>query len=155
MSITSTDLRRNYEREPSDRLLALHAGGTLTDLAQEIVEQILTARGVALARPGADTMADTAAAAAGGNGPLVRVGRYLDYAEAQVLLALLESEGIPAILADAHLATANNILSTATGGVRLLVHESNLARADEVAAAHKRGDYAIDEDFDVGEPGVS
>jgi hypothetical protein len=155
MSITSADLRRNYEQQSTGQLLALHAGGTLTDLEREIIEQILTARGVPLARPAATTLTDAAATPAIGSGPLVRIGRYLDYAEAQVLLAFLESEGIPAILADAHLATANNILSTAPGGVRLLVHESNLVRADEMAAALRRGDYAIDEDFDVGEPGTS
>jgi hypothetical protein len=84
-----------------------------------------------------------------GTGPLVSVASQLTFTEAHILSSLLRSEGIAVELGDAHLATAQNLLSAATGGVRLLVQASNVARVGEVIAALKRGDYALDDSSDV------
>ena len=84
-----------------------------------------------------------------GTGPLVSIATQLTYTEAHILSSLLSSEGIAVELGDAHLATAHQFLSAATGGVRLLVQASNVARVSEVIAALKRGDYALDDSSDV------
>lgn len=83
---------------------------------------------------------------------LVRITTHLEWAEAHVLQSLLESEGIPVVLADTNLATAHPFLSSATGGIRALVHAKNLTRAQEVIAALKRGDFELDESFDYEKP---
>jgi hypothetical protein len=80
-------------------------------------------------------------------GDLIPITTHLEWAEAHVLQSLLESEGIPVVLSGTNLATAHNFLSTATGGIRALVHTKNIARAMEVIAALKRGDFQLDEDF--------
>ncbi|NQD37184.1 DUF2007 domain-containing protein [Permianibacter sp. IMCC34836] len=82
-------------------------------------------------------------------GDLVPIARYLEPAEATVLQAVLDSEGIPAFSPDAHMATANYLLSTATGGVRILVPESHLQAAHEILEAIRRGDYALSDDEDI------
>jgi hypothetical protein len=84
-----------------------------------------------------------------GTGPLVSVATQLTYTEAHVLCSLLRSEGVTVELGDAHLAAAHQFLSSATGGVRLLVQASNVPRVGEVMAALKRGDYALDDASDV------
>jgi exonuclease VII small subunit len=43
-------------------------------------------------------------------------------------------------------------LSSATGGIRALVHAKNLSRAQEVIAALKRGDFQLDESFEHEKP---
>jgi hypothetical protein len=83
---------------------------------------------------------------------LIPISTHLEWAEAHVLQSLLESEGIPVVLSGINLATAHNFLSTATGGIRALVHAKNLARAQEVIAALKRGDFQLDESFEHEKP---
>jgi len=53
--------------------------------------------------------------------------------EASVLVSVLEADGIE--VSDAHTLGARPELSAALGGVRVLVHASDLARAREVLAA--------------------
>lgn len=54
---------------------------------------------------------------------------------------LLESEGIPASLADEHQIWANWQMSQAFGGVRLQVPASHHAHALEVMTARRNGEY--------------
>ena len=76
----------------------------------------------------------------------------LTLSEAQVLCACLEAESIPADIPDARLALTGQALSSLTGGVRVLVRARDMQRARSVFEAYRRGDYALGEDVDVGEP---
>ena len=67
-----------------------------------------------------------------------------------MLKACLESNGVDATVADAHLVQANEFLTTAVGGVRVLVPDAQLERAQEILRAYEAGEYRLDDDFDVG-----
>lgn len=84
--------------------------------------------------------------------PLTSIASFITPTEAYVLQGRLEAEGIRAVVADAETVQMNSLLSPALGGVRVLVPRSAVSRAHEIKAAIARGDYALDEDADVGEP---
>lgn len=87
-----------------------------------------------------------------GGDELETVARCNDAVEAQLLMNLLQSEGIPASLADAHLIQAYQLLSIAIGGVRVRVPARHVADAQRIIAAFEAGEYALDEDCDPGAP---
>jgi DNA-directed RNA polymerase subunit RPC12/RpoP len=72
---------------------------------------------------------------------IVTVARYETPWEAHVARGLLESEGVPATIADEHLVGANFALSYAVGGVKLKVSTDDLVRARAVLADLQRGVY--------------
>jgi hypothetical protein len=78
------------------------------------------------------------------------VARYLIPMEASLMQGCLEASGIPAVLADAHLMQADLLLAPALGGVRILVPASFVQQAQSVMDAFKRGEFALDENSDVG-----
>ena len=78
------------------------------------------------------------------------VARFFVPTDAFMLKACLESNGIDAIVADANLVQANVFLTTAVGGVRVLVPDAQLERAQEILRAYEAGEYRLDDDFDVG-----
>ncbi len=66
--------------------------------------------------------------------------------EAQLIVSVLAAEGIEAFVPDAYTLGARPELSTALGGVRVLVRASELQRAeDALAAVIPAGDMAADE----------
>lgn len=69
--------------------------------------------------------------------------------EAQILQGCLEAAGIPAMVADANLVQAHSFLTTAVGGVRVLVPAHCLPQAQEVLANLEQGAYRLD---DAAEP---
>ena len=73
---------------------------------------------------------------------LVTVASFHDSIEAQIVRALLESEGIPAMLADLNLVSANWAMSVAVGGVRVQVLAENLDEARKLVAAYHAGELA-------------
>jgi hypothetical protein len=81
---------------------------------------------------------------------LVEAARYLVPMEASLVQGCLAASGIPAVLADAHLVQTDLLLAPALGGVRILVPEDYLQQAQAVLDAFQRGDFALDEDADVG-----
>lgn len=81
---------------------------------------------------------------------LLIAARYLDPMEAHVARGCLVAAGIPAVVADNNHIQANQLMSPAMGGVRVLVPEEYLQQSTEVLAALARGDYALGEDADVG-----
>jgi hypothetical protein len=83
-----------------------------------------------------------------GSGGLETVAKFNDPVDAQLLQGLLQSEGIPAFLADEHLVQTYRLLAIALGGVRVQVAADDLARARAVIAAFEAGDYALDEGAD-------
>lgn len=71
--------------------------------------------------------------------------------EAYLLQGCLVAGGVPAVVADANHVQADLLIAPALGGVRILAPESFLAEAARIIAAYERGDYALDDDADVGE----
>ena len=81
---------------------------------------------------------------------LFELARYLVPMDASLAQGCLVAAGIPAVLADAHLMQAHMLLGPALGGVRILVPQAHLQEAQAVLAAFHRGEFALDEDADVG-----
>jgi hypothetical protein len=78
------------------------------------------------------------------------VARYLIPMDAAMMQGCLEASGIPAVLADAHLMQADLLLAPALGGVRILVPADFVQQAQSVMEAFQRGEFALDENSDVG-----
>jgi len=77
------------------------------------------------------------------------IARYLIPIDAALMRGCLEAAGIPAVLADAHLVQADQLLAPALGGVRILVPAEYLQQAHEVMEAFERGEFELDEDSEV------
>lgn len=150
MNPSREDLASHYQTLNDEVLLARYTSGTLTELAQSVALEELQSRGIDPSNLTTSEDIEDDKGESSIDGDLKPIARHLTWAEAHMLCTLLESEGIDAFPINAHLSTANQFLSTAAGGVRVLVHETNLSRALEVTEALKRGDYSIDEDHDVG-----
>ncbi|MBT0959586.1 putative signal transducing protein [Denitromonas iodatirespirans] len=85
------------------------------------------------------------------DGDWLMAARCLDATEAHLLRACLEAAGVEAIVADAHLVQTHSLIAVAVGGARVLVPADQLERAKAVLVAFHRGDFALDDDADVGE----
>lgn len=72
---------------------------------------------------------------------LVTVETFTNPVEAHISRGLLESEGIPASLGSEHHVWASWHFSQALGGVRLQVPVGHAARARDVLARQRRGEY--------------
>jgi hypothetical protein len=72
---------------------------------------------------------------------LVTVERFTNPVEAHISRGLLESEGVPATLGSEHHVWASWPISQALGGVRLQVPTEYVARARDVLARWRRGEY--------------
>ena len=81
---------------------------------------------------------------------LVTIGHFFDPMEAHILRARLESEGIPATVADDLLVTANWPWSVALGGAKLQVPREDEAQAREILAAYASGELASDVELETG-----
>lgn len=86
-----------------------------------------------------------------GHGDLMVVARFFTPTDAYMLQSCLEANGVPAVVADAHLVQANQFLTTAVGGVRVLVPQSHFEQGMAVRKAFEAGEFRLDDDFDVGE----
>ena len=83
---------------------------------------------------------------------LFTVARYLVPTEAFLAQGCLVAGGVPAVLADANHVQADQLIASAIGGVRVLVPEAYVQQSKAMLEALERGDYALDDDFDVGTP---
>jgi hypothetical protein len=83
---------------------------------------------------------------------LFTVARYLTPTEAHVVCGCLVAACIPAVVADDHLLQANSLWTPALGGVRVMVPREHIAEAEAVIAAFERGEFALGDDADVGDP---
>ena len=79
------------------------------------------------------------------------VARFFVPTDAFMLKSCLESNGVDAMVADANLVQVNQFLTTAVGGVRVLVPDEQFAQAQEILRAYEAGEYELDDDIDVGE----
>lgn len=149
MNPSREDLEWQYRQLEDEVLLDRYESGTLTELAQSVALHEMRRRGIE--PPAVEVPTENAGVdgEAQRSGDMKRIARHLTWAEAQILCALLESEGIKAFAADANLSIAHVFLSVAGGGVRVLVHEADMPRALQIADAMKRGEYSIGEDHDV------
>lgn len=96
-------------------------------------------------------MKDSGDSGNAGHGDLMVVARFFSPTDAYMLQSCLEANGVPAVVADAHLVQANLFLTTAVGGVRVLVPQSHFEQGMAVRKAFDAGEYQLDDDFDVGE----
>jgi hypothetical protein len=82
---------------------------------------------------------------------LATVERQQNPWDAYVIRALLESEGIPATVADEYQIWANWQMSQALGGVKVQVPASHRAEALAVLAAYRRGEFeaALEDELQV------
>jgi hypothetical protein len=71
--------------------------------------------------------------------------------DAYLLQGCLVAGGVPAVVADANHVQADLLIAPALGGVRILAPAAYLAQAREILAAYERGDFALDDDADVGD----
>ncbi len=77
------------------------------------------------------------------------VARFQTAMEAHVFRGCLESEGVPAFVADENLAQAHSFLVSAVGWIKVKVPPEFEEKAHEILAAFENGDYAVsEEDFD-------
>jgi hypothetical protein len=84
-------------------------------------------------------------------GPLRVCARFVMPMEAQIFAARLVAEGITAHVMDANSTYADGFVSgSGAGGIRVMVPESQIAQAERLLTAFHAGEFAIDEDFDVG-----
>ena len=167
MTVTRASLVETFKLLTDDEVAAECRSGELTTLAQEVAAEELRRRGLEppesrIAAPPEDTPRQSDAAPAeteapeeaeapaeAGEGDLVPVARFLTPMEAQVLRSRLDADGVSAFVVDANLVQANPFLSGVIGGVRVLVPQSDLARAQEIVAAIRRGDYALPDEPDT------
>ena len=80
------------------------------------------------------------------------VARYMIPTDAHLASGCLVASGVPAVVADANHAQADMLVIAALGGVRVLVPEQYLQQAQDVLDAFQRGEFALGEDADVGDP---
>lgn len=66
---------------------------------------------------------------------LVTLGKYLDYNEAYLIKGLLETNGIEVYIFDEYLGTY--LPAMTIGGIRLVVKETDLARAFEIIKSNE------------------
>jgi hypothetical protein len=79
------------------------------------------------------------------------IAKFLVPLEATLVQGCLVASGIPAVLADAHLVQTDLLLAPALGGVRILVPASYLQQSRAVLDAFERGEFALDDNADVGQ----
>jgi hypothetical protein len=144
MEVTRQSLTEHFQLLSDEELLGQFQSGELTDLAKEVAELELRGRKIDCSQLHSETSVAEEPAeddAAVDAGDLVLAARYSTAAEAYLLQARLELEGVPAVVTDAQM--AQNLVPLAIG-VRVLVPESCLARAREIALAVEKGDFALD-----------
>ncbi len=78
----------------------------------------------------------------------VVVDNFIDVIHADIVRGRLEAEGIPAILGNRHLVTAEWLYSQAMGGVQIMVPREQVDEAREIIAQIDSGEFAdIDEEL--------
>lgn len=73
-----------------------------------------------------------------------KLGAFDYLADAELLKAKLESEGIYVFLKDANILQADPFIASAIGGVKVMVYQQDRERAEEIYNSVRR--YAVDRD---------
>jgi Putative prokaryotic signal transducing protein len=141
VDVTEASLAAQYAELPDETLLQRIQSGTLTDMAFKVMSAELSKRGLAYVEPQAEP--EPLPMDSDHDDRWSNLEQYLSPIEAEVLCGLLNSEGVPAQVADIHLMTALPMWQTAAyGGVRVRVPTAFLQRAMEIKAAFVAGAYA-------------
>jgi hypothetical protein len=138
---TRQSLFERFQLLRDSELLASFRSGELTDLAKGVACEELQRRGIDASERKIEPLSDDQEALA--EEALVPVARLLTAAEAEMLKARLEVEGVPAIMADAETAQTLGLMALAVGGVRVLVPESCIERALEIVDRVENGYYTL------------
>jgi hypothetical protein len=140
-------LRYRLEQLADDELLRRYRSGDMTALASEVAADELRARGLSTHFK-ADHVEETETNPSrfSMQGDVICLARLTSPVEADILCGLLDAEGIRAVAADANLVRVNSLLAQALGGIRIMVHESDLLRARDILQALHRGDFALSGD---------
>ena len=80
-----------------------------------------------------------------GEGDWQTLATFFSPTEAYLLRGCLQSAGVPAVVADAHLVQAHTLLAGAIQ-VRVLVPAHRFAEAEAVVVAYQRGDFSLPDD---------
>lgn len=72
----------------------------------------------------------------------VIVDNFIDVIHADIVRGRLEAEGIPAILGNRHLVTADWLYSQAMGGVQIMVPREEIDEAREIIAQIDNGEFS-------------
>jgi hypothetical protein len=147
VSYSPADLAQRFAALDDDVLLEHLRNGGLTPEALEVLHEEIARRGL----PVPDREDESPAATPEDLGNLYILTRAFDPTEAHLLRGLLESEGIPAFVADGNIVQNNQFLTIAVGFVRVLVPESRFEEALALLKRFRAGEFALSEDVDVGE----
>lgn len=145
MLVTHAELVDKFRGLEDEELLRRSRSGDLTEMAQAIARAEIDRRGLKEGAAVEEQVENP------GRGSLLVVARFFAATDAYLLKACLESNEVPAVVADAHLVQANQFLTTAVGGVRVMVPESHFERALRIRKAYDAGEYQLDDNFDVGQ----
>lgn len=144
----TTELKTMFRSLSDEELMGRSASGDLTNEAQTLADAELVARGLQV--PGRQTDESVPEPMAY-QGDLTVVAKDLSPTEAHLLCACLQAGGVPAETADTNLVQANALLTIAVGGASVRVPANFVEEARAVIAAYERGDFALGDDFIVGE----
>jgi hypothetical protein len=143
----TTELQVMFRTLSDEELSDRSASGDLTDDAQALADAELVTRGL----PVPTRQAVLAPQPMDYQGDLTIVAKNLSPTEAYMLCACLQAGGVPAETADTNLVQTNTLLSIAVGGASVRVPANFVGEARAVMAAYEHGDFALDDDFAVGE----
>ena len=129
----------------TDEEIAARIKDGLTQEAYQIASGELQSRGIA--PPAMDELVNPQEPPYLGD--MVILARDLAPTEANILASCLTASGIDAVPADVD-TVRNSLWSIAIGGAKVRVPQSQLAQAQQVLAAFRRGEFALKGDFDVG-----
>ena len=140
------DLATKFSALADDELSRQASSGNLSDLAQSLALAEADARGLvvpAFASTGHEPVR---------YGDMQIVEKNLTPTEAHVMCSCLQAAGVPAVTGDVNLVQAYSLLSIAVGGACIRVPPAFVAEARDVIAAYKRGEFALEDDFEGDVP---
>ena len=82
----------------------------------------------------------------------VVIDGFIDVIQAEIVRGRLEAEGVPAILGNRHLVSADWMYAQALGGVRILVRREFVSEAREIIADIDSGQF-LDADAELKKRG--
>jgi Putative prokaryotic signal transducing protein len=131
-------------------LLERLRSGALTEAAAGVAKHELRSRGIEFSQePAPDYIPfDATQPDPDIGGDMVSLVVNLVPTEAHILQARLDSEGIHAIVADAHLAQVGWAIPAAAGGARVLVAAAQFEQAKAILARLQNGEYRLDDQED-------
>jgi hypothetical protein len=145
MNSSEDELTTLYRGLSDEYLITKLASGDLTELAQSVVRKELSQRGVDAPAPALPIEESEETGEDGDEDGIdfVTVAHFFVPTEALILRGRLEAEGIPAVVTDANLVQANNLISVAVGGVRVQVPVEFAPEAEGIVDAIQRGEFML------------